>query len=495
MKQVKLFLFIGLITLFFNSIIYAQQTGSLRGQVVDSLGASVVGATVTAVDAGGKEKNSVTNSQGEFTINGLAPGNYIVRATATNFGLYENTAVAVVAGQREELTIALTVEAVAENVEVSGTNQISTDSENNASATVLNEKDLEALPDDPDELEAALQALAGPSAGPNGGQIYIDGFTGGRLPPRDAIREIRINQNPFSAEFERLGFGRIEVLTKPGADRWRGQAFFNFNDESLNARNPFAVNRASSQLKFYGGSVSGPIQKGKSSFFFDISNRQTDNTAIVNALILDPTLNIVPFQEEFPLPSRRFSVSPRFDYQLNDKNTLVARYSFTKSSIDNEGIRDFSLPSRAYKISNVEHEFRLTETMIINPKTVNETRFEYEVENSERWATIRFRPSMFYRHSPAAVRKSARVLTVKKVLNCKIIRPRRSAKAHSTLSNSAHGFGIQISKTARKTTSAEHSFFRALLVFRRLVNISKMFWAATTRVLIRANLPSRREIR
>ena len=76
---------------------------------------------------------------------------------------------------------------------------------------MIKDKDLDALPDDPDEFEAALQALAGPSAGPNGGQIYIDGFTGGRLPPKDAIREIRINQNPFSAEYDRIGFGRIEI--------------------------------------------------------------------------------------------------------------------------------------------------------------------------------------------------------------------------------------------------------------------------------------------
>jgi Carboxypeptidase regulatory-like domain/TonB dependent receptor len=384
MHKLKSFLLLGLLTFFINSTVFAQGAGSLRGQVVDANGAAVVGATVIAVDASGKEKNAVSNNQGEYTINGLAPGTYIVRTTAKNFGLYENAAVEISDGKREELIITLTVEAVAENVDVSVADQISTDSDSNASATVLKEKDLEALPDDPDELEAALQALAGPSAGPNGGQIYIDGFTGGRIPPKDAIREIRINQNPFSAEFERLGFGRIEILTKPGSDKWRGQAFMNFNDESLNSRNPFSLNRASSQQRFFGGSVSGPIQKGKSSFFFDISNRQVDNSAVVNALILDPAVNIVPFQQEFPVPSRRLSISPRFDYQINTNNTLVARYSFTRFSLDNQGISEFSLPSRAYKTSNTEHEFRLTETMIINPKTINETRFEYDIENSEQ---------------------------------------------------------------------------------------------------------------
>ena len=384
MLKLKSFLLFGFLTFFINSAVFAQGVGSLRGQVADANGAAVVGATVIAVDANGKEKSTVSNSQGDYTINGLAPGTYIVRTTAPKFGLYEKAAVEISDGKREELIITLTVEGVAENVDVSVADQISTDSDSNAGATVLKEKDLEALPDDPDELEAALQALAGPSAGPNGGQIYIDGFTGGRIPPKDAIREIRINQNPFSAEFERLGFGRIEILTKPGSDKWRGQAFMNFNDESLNSRNPFALNRASSQQRFFGGSVSGPIQKGKSSFFLDISNRRIDNSAVVNALILDPSVNIAPFQQEFRVPNRRLSISPRFDYQINTNNTLVARYSFTRAAVDNQGINEFSLPSRAYETKNTEHEFRLTETMIINPKTINETRFEYSIDNNQQ---------------------------------------------------------------------------------------------------------------
>ena len=384
MRHIKTFIFVGLITLLLNSAVFAQQTGSLTGQVVDTLGAIVTGATVTAVDATGKEKTATSNNQGEFTISGLAPGTYIVRVTAPNFSLYENTEVVIAAGQREELTVALSIEGVTEEVEVSSGNQVSTDPESNLSATVLKEQDLEALPDDPEELEAALQALAGASAGPNGGQIYIDGFEGGRIPPKEAIREIRINQNPFSAEFDRLGFGRIEILTKPGSDKFRGQAYFNFNDESLNSRNPFSANRASTQTRFYGGNVSGPIIKNKASFFFDVSNRSIDNAAVINALVLDPALNIVSFAQELSVPSRRFSISPRFDYQINEKNTLIARYSFTRFSSENQGIGNFSLPSRAFETNRTEHDFQITETMIINPKTINETRFEYEIENNEQ---------------------------------------------------------------------------------------------------------------
>lgn len=384
MAYIKSFIFGAFIILALSFSAFAQATGGLRGQVVDELGQVVVGATVIAVDAAGKEKTAVSNNGGDFTINGLAPGKYIVRVTAANFALYENTEVNLTAGQTEELTVALTIQGVEEQVDVSNANQVDTDPSNNVGATVLKNEDLESLPDDPEELEAALQALAGASAGPNGGQIYIDGFTGGNLPPKESIREIRINQNPFSAEFDRLGFGRIEILTKPGSDKFRGQAFFNFNDESLNSRNPFSANRAPSQTRFFGGNLSGPIIKNKASFFLDVDKRDIDNGAAINATIIDPTFNVVPFTQEFTVPTRRFSISPRLDYAINDKNTLVARYSFEKSSRENQGIGGFNLLSRASNSESSEHEIRLTETMIINAKTVNETRFSFESENNEQ---------------------------------------------------------------------------------------------------------------
>ncbi len=384
MKLSKLFIVSGLIALFFSVPALAQQNGSLTGQVVDSLGAVVVGASVTTVSGTGAEKTTTSNTKGEYSISGLAPGKYTIRVSAPKFALYENTEVEITAAQKTELIPVMTVSGVEEQVEVSGDTGVSTDPANNAGATVLKEKELEALPDDPDELEAALQALAGPAAGPNGGQIYIDGFTGGRLPPKEAIREIRINSNPFSAEYDRLGFGRIEILTRPGSERWRGNLFGSFNDESLNSRNPFALNRAPSQRRSYGGNISGPIQKGKSSFFVDINNRDDDSNTVVNARVLDSNLNAVPFTEEFQAPSRRFSVSPRVDYAINQNNTLVARYSFSQSASENQGISTFSLPTRAYDTTSSSHELRLTETMIINATTVNETRFEYSWDKREQ---------------------------------------------------------------------------------------------------------------
>jgi hypothetical protein len=90
---------------------------------------------------------------------------------------------------------------------------------------VLRGDDLQALADDPDDLAADLQALAGSSTGPNSGQLFVDGFTSGQLPPKESVREIRINSNPFSAEYDTLGYGRIEVFTKPGTEKFRGMFF------------------------------------------------------------------------------------------------------------------------------------------------------------------------------------------------------------------------------------------------------------------------------
>ncbi|REJ78953.1 MAG: hypothetical protein DWQ47_05785 [Acidobacteria bacterium] len=365
-------------------IAVAQQSGSITGQVTDSLGDAVVGATVVVIDRSGNEKTTVTNASGSYTIDGLSTGRYTVRANAEGFALYEATDVDVTNGSKSEFPIIVNVEGVQEEVEVNDEGQVSTDSQNNASALVLREEDIAALPDDPDDLEAALQALAGGAAGPNGGQIYIDGFEGGNLPPKESIREIRINQNPFSAEYDRLGFGRIEILTRPGSDKFRGQAFFNFNDDAFNTRNPFAENKADSRRMFYGGNISGPIIKNKASFFLNIDNRQIDNGSIVNGTVLNSNFEPVPFQQEFTVPSRRFSIGPRFDYAINQDNTLVMRYEFERRTAENQGIGGFSLPERATSSENTEHTFQATETAIINAKTVNETRFQYRNENREQ---------------------------------------------------------------------------------------------------------------
>ena len=362
----------------------AQQTrGTLRGLITDELGAAIVGANVTLTDATGTQKKTTTNGEGVYNFAGLPPGKYSIVAAAPGFALSEVKEVDITtARQNVDLTLKVTIE---EKVTVAET-AVSTEATNNANQTVIAGKDLDALPDDPEELAAALQALAGPSVGPNGGQIFIDGFTGSNLPSKDAIREIRINQNPFAAENDQPS-ARIDILTRPGTDKFRGGASFNFNDESLNSRNPFAISsskRPPFQIRQYDMNVSGPLVAKKASFFFNLTRFEADDNELVRATVLDENFNVVQFGEGFVVPRRNLFFSPRIDYAVNPNHTFVFRYNFQRSTTDNEGVRGFNLPERGYDTVQRNQNLQITETAILNPTTINETRFQFTHGRNEQ---------------------------------------------------------------------------------------------------------------
>ena len=373
-----------LIVLLASALVAAQQNrGTLRGVITDELGAVIVGANVTLTDANGVQKKTSTNGEGVYTYATLAPGKYSLQANAPGFAPSESKAVDVTAGrQNADLTLKVTI--VEEKVTVEQT-PVSTEATNNANQTVISGKDLDALPDDPDELAAALQALAGPSVGPNGGQIFIDGFTGGSLPSKDSIREIRINQNPFAAENDQPS-GRIDILTRPGTDKFRGGTSFNFTDESFNSRNPFAVTspkRTPFQIRQYDMNLSGPVIKQKASFFVNFGRIETDDNELIRATVLDDNFNTVEVGSGFLTPKRNTFFSPRFDYAINRNHTLVARYNFNRFTFDDQGVGGFNLPERGFNTVSTNHTLQLTETAILNPTTINETRFQYSFGRNE----------------------------------------------------------------------------------------------------------------
>src|SRR5215213_1178289 len=360
-----------------------QARGTLRGLITDELGAAIVGANVTLTDATGVEKKTTTNDEGLYNFVGLAPGKYKLQAVAPGFALSESKEVDVT-GARQNVDLALRV-TIEEKVTVEET-AVSTEATNNANQTIIAGKDLDALPDDPDELAAALQALAGPSVGPNGGQIFIDGFTGSTLPTKDAIREIRINQNPFAAENDQPS-ARIDILTRPGTDKLRGGASMNFNDESLNSRNPFAVTsskRTQFQIRQYDMNLSGPLVARKASYFFNFGRIETDDNELVRATLLDDNLNITDFGQSFVVPRRNTFFSPRIDYSINPNHTLILRYNFNRSRVENQGIGGFSLPERAFNTVSTNQNVQITETAILNPTTINETRFQFSHNRNEQ---------------------------------------------------------------------------------------------------------------
>ena len=353
--------------------------GSLRGQVTDPSGAAVAGATVMVLPAEGPSSTATTNRDGVFEAQPLAPGKYTVQVFAQGFAQFEVQDLAVAAGPPTVLNVHLAIQEQQEKVEVSDSpTQLDISSGSNANSIVLKGKDLEALSDDPDELQEELTALAGPSAGPNGGQIYIDGFTAGQLPPKSSIREIRLNQNPFSAEYDKLGYGRIEIFTKPGTDKLHGQFMISGNDSAFNARNPFEGNslQPGYHSVLYSGNLGGAINK-KASFFFNLDRRNLDEISVINTPALDANFNPIQFSEAVPNPRTRTNLTPRFDYQISSTNTLTARYQYFRENEINNGIGQFSLDTQGFNELNTEHTLQISDSQTLNERTINETRFQY----------------------------------------------------------------------------------------------------------------------
>src|ERR1051326_3863095 len=356
-------------------------TGSIRGVMTDDSGAVIPAAKVT-LSGNGISRTAQTQADGSYTFAGLPPGQYRVRVSFPGFANFDKQ-VAVTGGSAATLPIQMNVKAEKQEITVADTSTttVSVEPDNNATALVLRGEDLAALPDDPDDLADALQALAGPGPGPNGGSIFIDGFSGGQLPPKESIREIRINQNPFSAEYDRLGFGRIEILTRPGTDRYRGSLSYNDSEGFWNSRNPISTNKPYYANRNADANFGGPLGK-RASFFFDFTRRDHRDNALIDAFFVDPnTLAQSRIQQSVVTPSTRTSFGPRFDYAISPNNTLVVRFEGGFNSSSNQGVGGYRLPppyaQTGYTSSGNNQNLMVTETSIIHTRLVNETRFQY----------------------------------------------------------------------------------------------------------------------
>ena len=330
--------------------------------------------------------SATSGSDGVFAFDHLLPGRYSASVTATGFASTAVQNILVFSGRTtpENLTLQLPVE----QQEVQVTDQavsVDTSADNNASAIVIKGKDLDALSDDPDEMQNELTALAGPAAGPNGGEIYIDGFTGGQLPPKSSIREIRINQNPFSAQYDKLGYGRIEILTKPGTDKLHAMFMINGNDSAFNSLNPFVTNEPPYHTTFMMGSASGALTKS-ASWFANVFDRSNQSNSIVNAELLNSSGAAYNYTAAVSNPQSRLDVSPRVDLQLGSNNTLSVRYMFDRQAQTNSGVSQFALESQGYNVLNHENTLQLSDTQVLSSNVVNETRFQYTRDRDSQTA-------------------------------------------------------------------------------------------------------------
>jgi hypothetical protein len=358
----------------------AQSTGTLRGQVTDPSGAIITGASVEIAIAdhptGAASLSAQTSENGSYIFSNIPEGSYNLRVTASGFALFRRASLTLTGGRVTTLDVRLSLATARQEITVADSSSVEVEPAKNASATILQGKDLDVLSDDPDDLQNDLQALAGPSMGPDGGQIFVDGFSNGELPAKNSIREVRLNSNPFSSEFDKLGLVHIDILTKPGTDKLHGADFIQLDTSALDARDPFGVTKASFLSRLYEGNISG-APSPKTSLFLDYTYRRQDEQALVNATVLNAAFQPAPAIQNVPAPNTRTGISPRFDYQITPNLTLQTRYALARYGNDNLGVGQFNLPIAGTNTRSYNHQAQATATWVVNNSTINETRFQY----------------------------------------------------------------------------------------------------------------------
>src|SRR5262249_49549429 len=379
MKRLSLFVVLAVIVF---GVTASAQTGRLTGKAVDSSGGVILGADVTLLGPGNTTvAKTQTGADGNFTLD-VPPGSYALQVTLDGFEPVVQ-GIAVTAANNRPLSVTLAVAKITQQVDVQeDAAQISLDQANNQTALVLKEADIDALPDDTDDLTQYLTDLAGPRAAAAGGvQFMIDGFLGGQIPPKDQIKEIRINTNPFTTEYSRSGFGRIEIITKPGTGKLRGNFNFNFRSDALNATQFAAPEKLPYNRQNFQGNVSGPFIHNKLTMTINAQRQDSFNTTPINALA-GPTGVIGTFTGSATQPNLRENFNARGQYALSANNTLNFNTEIQTNSRSNVGVGQTTLPSRASNTDSKNYGVQFRETPVLSSRFVHDTRLEFTNNHS-----------------------------------------------------------------------------------------------------------------
>lgn len=342
----------------------------VSGVVLDPSGAVIAGAKVVLRrDDGRSAETKTANQRGEFHFGQIASGDYEIEARKDGFKP-TITQLTVGAKSPAPLEIVLLIADMHEEIAVAEKpNQANTNPDENLDVIKLDSDALKNLPVLGNDVVGSLANLLDASSiGSGGAAVLVDGLETTKRVRASQIKEVRINQNPYSAEFARPGRGRIEVITKPGEAEYHGEFNFIFRDSRLEARNAFALERAPEQRRIFEGALTGPIGHGKrTSFLFGVDREEENLQSVVFAST--PT-GVV--SANLANPNRDTELSFRIDHQLSKKTTFSIRYEFTFDSTRNGGVGGFNLPEVATNSSGREHELFFTHRQIISPSLVNE---------------------------------------------------------------------------------------------------------------------------
>jgi len=407
------------LSLFFTTLALAAvalaQNSTLRGTVLDERGDAIPNANITLTGKDGKERKTKSGVTGDFSIPNVPSGTYTLASSYQGF--QTQTISDLKTPYAGVVSVKMAIAAVEVITDVSANNAaVSTEPDQNMNAITLSEKEIENLPDNEDDLRDFINAMAGGGVNGQGATILVDGFSGGRLPPREAIARIVFNQNPFSAEYSNPGFGRAEIITKPGYGDWRGSGSFGYRNAALDARQAFALVKPDLTQQRYDFFMGGPLLKKRLSTSLFANRQDFDGSNTTVSRILDGNLADIPFVDNVPSKTVNTFVGGRVDYLINNSNTLNVNYNFRTSETMNQefggsfrggfgfgfgggggvggggggfgggGSGNNMLAERGSSRENTSHNLRLTETWIINAKMIHEARLQYQRERSNQQA-------------------------------------------------------------------------------------------------------------
>jgi hypothetical protein len=367
---------------------FAEQpaSGRLAVTVVDPSEAVIPNATVTVTGqddatAAGGARTAATSGVGLATIDGLVPGRYTVKVEFPGFQAAVVRDVRVRGGETRR-KVMLQIEKVDEQLTVARDKQTTAlDPMGAAFSTVLTREQIAALPDDPDEMEAALKAMA-----PPGASVRVDGFSGGKLPPKSQIRSIRLPRMDMMAAQNHGGMGGmlfIDIMTQPGIGPLRGSADFGFRDDALNARNPFVSRKGDERMERYGASVSRTIKPNKSSFALTAQAVSQYDTGNLLAALPNDTV-AAPVRQ----PMETYSFTGRLDQAINKDHAV--RFSFQRSDTSrrNQGVGSYDLPGRAYQSDLSDTVLRFSENGPLSRRFFAESRLQLHWTGNEARSAI-----------------------------------------------------------------------------------------------------------
>src|SRR5262245_27162957 len=351
----------------------SRTDATLRITVVDESGGVIVGARVEVMAlAGGERVTLDTGGRGDATFTALTPGRYAIHVEAAGFEPHDTRDLRVRAGDsRRESKLAIAK--LAESVNVTrDARERGADPRSDAFATVLGAAEINELPDDPDEMERILKDMAGPGA-----IMRVNGFRGGKLPPKDQIAQIRFHRNMFAADSHEPGMVSVDIVTRPGLDSWRGSTNLGLRSDVLNARNAFAPIRGDERNARVGISLSGPLWRQHTSLSLSIDGVDAFDTKTIVAALPSGY-----FADSIRKPTDTLNISARAEHALTRTQQLRIEAQRNHTVNDNLGVGDFDLAERAFGQTRDEAVLRVSLAGSIRTSLFNDFRLQFRTQDT-----------------------------------------------------------------------------------------------------------------